>query len=69
MTEQIHKLIEHHKLAKKECWQMLNGLIQIYEDKLSEEEREDLQLKIKELETEYSLRQIFISDLENLLKP
>lgn len=61
MKERIEQLIQHHKLAKQECWELINELREI--------NKKDSEAKalIEKFAQEYSLRSVFISDLEDLL--
>lgn len=67
MKEQIQELIQHHKTAKEECYGLINELRAIGRTKISESEVEDLNKTIEKYSQEYSLRGVFISQLEDLL--
>jgi len=67
MKEKIEQLIQHHKLAKQECWELINELRAIGETSLTEDEAKDLNRTIEKYSEEYSWRGVFISDLEDLL--
>lgn len=61
MKEKIEQLIQHHKLAKQECWELINELREI--------NKKDSEAKalIDRFTEEYAWRGVFISDLEDLL--
>lgn len=67
MKEKIQELIDHHKTAKMECYNLLEELSQIDTTKLSYQEENALkELKTKNNDELY-FRQLFIQDLESLL--
>lgn len=67
MKQKIQELINSHKLAKMECYSLLEELSQIDTTKLSYQEEDALnELKMKNTEELY-YRQLFIQDLESLL--
>jgi hypothetical protein len=63
----VEKLIEEHKLAKLETWEQLNELKQFDTSKFSEKEKEEITLSLMEIQMEYSMRCLFVSELESLL--
>lgn len=63
----VEKLIEEHKLAKLETWEQLNELKQFDTSKFSAKEKEEIILSLMELQMEYSMRCLFLSELESLL--
>lgn len=67
MTEQIQNLIHNHTLGKQECWELLQELNKIDEEKLSVHEIGRLRTSIKVVETEYDLRKIFINELKDII--
>ena len=67
MKEQIQQLIQQHKLAKEECFDMLQDISKIIDTSISQEEKDALRTSLFCLENEYNTRLSFLSDLENLL--
>lgn len=67
MEDKIKELIEHHKMAKLECFELLNELSQIAEQKINKTEKEALKLSIAKIEEEMLFRGLFVTDLESLL--
>lgn len=67
MKEQIKQLIQQHKLAKEECYEMLQDISKIIDTNISQDEKDALRTSLFCLENEYNLRLSVISDLENLL--
>lgn len=63
----LEKLIAEHKLAKEETWEQLNELSKIDTTKFSEKEKKDIEVSVQELQQELSLRNCFLSDLNDLL--
>jgi len=63
----LEKLIAEHKLAKEETWEQLNELSKIDTTKFSDKEKKDIEVSVLELQQELSLRNCFISDLQDLL--
>lgn len=63
----LEKLIAEHKLAKEETWEQLNELSKIDTSKFSEKEKKDIEVSVLELQQELSLRNCFLSDLQDLL--
>lgn len=63
----VERLLEEHKLAKLETWEQLNELKQFDTSKFSAKEKEEITLSLMELQLEYSLRLVFVSELESLL--
>lgn len=63
----LEKLIAEHKLAKEETWEQLNELSKIDTTKFSDKEKKDIEVSVLELQQELSLRNCFISDLNDLL--
>lgn len=61
VREKLKNILIEQKLAKKECWQMLNNLSSI------EEQDDELLLTIERLTTEYTMRGLFINQIEDLL--
>ena len=67
MKNKIQELIEHHKTAKTEVKNLLEELSQVDEVKLSYQEEVALKELRAKYSEEYSMRGIFIDELENLL--
>lgn len=63
----LKKLLEEHMLLCTENWVQLNELSQLDTDKFSNKEKTDIINTITELELEYSMRKLFIADLEDLV--
>lgn len=67
MRQQIQELIEHHKLSKLECLEMLKGLQEISQEKINKTDKSALQKTVDKYTQEIELRLVFINQLENLL--
>ena len=67
MKNKIQQLIEEQKLINLEVFELSSELSNIPKKSVSTKEWFDLTEKVLLLEQEYSLRNSFISDLENLL--
>lgn len=67
MKQKIEQLIQHHKLAKQECFELLQELYKLKDSDLSKAEKDGLEIAINRNENEIYLRSVFISDLEDLL--
>ena len=67
MKQQIQELIEHHKLAKLECLEMLKELQKISQEKISKTDKLALQKTVDKYTQEIELRLVFINQLENIL--
>jgi Holliday junction resolvasome RuvABC endonuclease subunit len=65
--EQIKKLISEQKDRKEEVMDMINTLQKIQKQKLQKDDRDSLEVTLRDLENELTLRTSFISDLEDLL--
>lgn len=61
MKEKIEELIQQHKLAKQECFELISELKEI-----SKKDKEAQEL-IYRFEQEYSWRGVFINQLEDLI--
>lgn len=61
------KLLEEHLLLANETWYQLNEVSKLNTEKFSKKEKIDIENSITELELEYSMRKLFIADLENLV--
>lgn len=64
--KRLEKLISEYSLSAEETWIQLNEINQIDSSKFSEKEVKDIDKTIAELEVEYSMKKIFITELENL---
>jgi len=62
----LEELIEHHKHAKQEAWSLANELYSTDSTNMSEEQKRALREAKLSMDSEYSYRCLFISDLENL---
>lgn len=67
MKQQIEKLIEHHKLAKLECLEMLKELQEISQEKINKTDKLALQKTVDKYTQEIELRLMFINQLKNIL--
>jgi len=67
MVTEIKELIAEHQSFKDECFALLGELNQISNTKLSAEDRKSLEISIIKAEEELHFRNLFISQLEDLL--
>ena len=67
MIHEIKELIAEHQTHKDEVFGLLNELNQISNTKLSVEDRKLLEISIIKAEEELHFRNLFISQLEDLL--
>lgn len=67
MKQKIQELIDFHKSAKQEVFEMLNELNSVSEDKISSKEIESLRNSILKLECELAWRSTFVSQLEDII--
>lgn len=67
MKQKIQELIQQQKIAKQECFSLLEELSQIEDSKLDYKELDALKESKIRLEAEYEVRCSVLSDLENLL--
>ncbi|GEM_PF-5520425 len=67
MKEKIKELIQHHTNSRIEIKNLLEELSQVDEVKLSYQEEVALKELRAKYSEEYSMRGIFIDELENLL--
>ncbi len=67
MKEKIENLIQQHKEAKQEVFNLLEELNQVNTTKLDYKENDTLREHKIKLEEELYMRNVMISDLENLL--
>jgi len=66
MKEKLENLIQHHKHAKQEAWELAQELYRTDETKLSEDDLKALEAAKRDMNSEYSFRCHFLSDLEDL---
>jgi len=64
--DKLEELIEHHTHAKQEAWELANELFNTNDSKLTTEEKRALEEAKLSMQSEYSWRCLFLSDLENL---
>lgn len=67
MKDQIKNLITFHKVAKQECYSLLEELTGLRGMSMSDEDLHILEISIIKAEEELCWRGVFISDLEDLL--
>jgi hypothetical protein len=67
MKEQIENLIAHYREARQEVFSLLEELNQVNTTKLDYKENNSLREHKIKLEEELYMRNVMISDLENLL--
>lgn len=65
--KQIEELIFEQKARTEEVMDMINTLQKIQKQKLQKDDRDSLEVTLRDLENELTLRRNFISDLEDLL--
>lgn len=65
--KQIKELISEQKARKEEIMDMINTLKKIQKQKLQKDDRDSLEITLRDLDNELTLRTSFISDLEDLL--
>jgi len=65
--KKLQQLISDHRLIAGEVFHELNELNQIDLSRFSDNHAEDIKQSIDNLEKEYNLRKVFISELETLL--
>ena len=66
MKEKLEELIQHHKHAKQEAWELAQELYRTDETKLSEDDLKVLEAAKRDMNSEYSMRCLFVSELEDL---
>jgi hypothetical protein len=67
MKNKLQELIKNHKLICEEVSYELNELSQMDRSKFSKIEWKDIELSIDSLQSELSLRNAFVSELQTLL--
>jgi len=65
--KEISRLIQQHKTAKQEAFELLSELNKIETHSLSPEQEKDLTEAIIKLEVEYEMRSVFVNELEDLI--
>jgi hypothetical protein len=65
--EKIKDLISAQKIRTGEVIDMINTLQKIQKQKLQKDDRDSLEVTLRDLDNELTLRTSFISDLEDLL--
>ena len=66
MKEKLEELIQHHKHAKQEAWELAQELYRTDETRLSEDDLKVLEAAKRDMNSEYSWRALFLQDLESL---
>jgi len=65
--KQIKELISEQKTRTEEVMDMITTLQKIHKQKLQKDDRDSLEVTLRDLENELTLRRNFITDLEDLL--
>jgi DNA-directed RNA polymerase beta subunit len=64
--KQIEELISEQKARTYEVIDMINTLQKIQKQKLQKDDRDSLEITLRDLDNELTLRTSFLSDLEDL---